>query len=1261
MAYESRLSLTVDTRTGQRSLKQLEGSLRDVDRAGGRTSRQVDRVGSDINRLRGMALAASGALAGLASAISVREIVQMSDAWQNAANQLRQVTNDTETLERVQRSLTDVARDTRSNFESTANLYARLARSTTELGLSQSDLIDLTTTINQSFAVSGATAGEAAAAITQLSQGLAAGALRGDEFNSVAEQAPGIMRAIAESLGMTIGELRSFAAEGGITAEIVVSALQEASSEIDATFGQSIATFGQRLENARTNLVEWVGESDRITSAVSTLGESIEGLSENLDTIATAAGGVALVVGGRLTASLVSVTAAKAAATQQAIAYLAALARMAGVSRVASAATGALGGAMALVGGPVGLAIVAAGSLYYFRDSLFASSSEASQAEQDIRGLASGFKDLTVAQIENERNSIESQMRKNADAIAEARLELERLREAQAGRRMTNTLVPGGTAGIVQETEIQAQINELNRLNEAHKDNIRQLNEREESLSKQNEERSEIRKRQAEAAAEAEIEAARRAAEAWNRVRQSSYDALHGLLDEIDPVGAELRQLTANIAIVQDAFARGFIDAEQADAIVNALNDPKQWEDAGKESAEAFINPWQSAADSVAQSLQDAIASGDWDSIGDAIGGALGSSIAAIVNKQVTDSLAKSITADSGMFAQIGAAFAGPIAGAVAGGVAQLAIAEVSGWLSSSGWDPTEARQAAQGTRTILGDMDAKSESIRRAVEGSESGIGQLVGINQNMLRALQSVQAGIGGASARVARGAGGTALPGVSAGAISGSDFALTGGVMPIFDATLGAAFDFFDKSLNFLSFGMFDLGGMLGGKSRQVDEGVQIIGGYIEDLIDDTIVNAYATFRVKKHAFSSTKTKERFQRIGGDVEQQFALVFESVFDSVEQAAMALGMGASSRMRSFRVDTQRLSLEGLSAAQQTAEIEAYFGTVFDNLAGYAIPWLDDFQQAGEGLGETLARVANQTMVTQEAVNRLGIQFSDLAGRELVVASERLMDAAGGVEQFITSMQGFIGNFASDAQKFELAYSDISRALAQSNLILPSTRDGYYDLLQAQNGATAAGAENIATLLRLQGVADQYYTYLEDAQSEALKAEEEMQRERLSLNRELLQIQRNAISESLREAEAASGAVERALAGLTIQSSSFARLSRDAALASLQGMAASGRIGDQGQLDRALSAATNIQAGEFSTMNDYIRGVSRTGETLRDLKWVTDQQLTREQRSLANIERQMEAMNEEISAVGRATAKHTAKTAKLLERIEVEGLEVRA
>ncbi len=350
---------------------------KDVESAGKRGAKGADELATSMGGASNAMRIATMAAAALGVTLGAREIIAYSDAWQSAANQLRLVTSSTMELEKAQTALMAVANDTRSSFESTANLYSRLSRATSEMGLSQSELLGITTTINQSFAVSGATAAEAAAAITQLSQGLAAGALRGDEFNSVAEQAPGIMRAIASSLNMTTGELRAFAAEGGITADIVVKALQQSADSIDQDFGKSVATFGQSMQIAKNNMMEFVGGSDAVTGAVSAAGGAVIALTKNLDALAEVLGAVVVLsaarlapaIGVQVVGALTAATAAMTASTVATTTYNAALMVTERTIIATTAAQRLMNGALALAGGPAGLAVLATYGIYRLADA----------------------------------------------------------------------------------------------------------------------------------------------------------------------------------------------------------------------------------------------------------------------------------------------------------------------------------------------------------------------------------------------------------------------------------------------------------------------------------------------------------------------------------------------------------------------------------------------------------------------------------------------------------------------------------------------------------------------------------------------------------------------------------------------------------------------------------------------------------------------------------------------------------------------------
>lgn len=309
-------AVEVDTTDLSRAEREMDGTRdaangakRGVDdfgdsatRAGRKVRTATERMERDMRSTSRATDMLRNAVSGLVGALGVREVIRYADAWQNAENMIRLVTDSTGELADMQERVTRTAIETRSSFEGTARLYSRLARSTTELKLSQDDLIGLTRTINQSFAISGATAEEASNAITQLSQGFQSGALRGEEFNSVSEQAPGILRAVSDSLKMNIGDLRDFAATGGITAEIVVNALQQASESIENDFSRSVATFGQQMEVARTQMTQFVGENSNVRSVVSGLGNLIVGVTGNINEHSTAFNAVTGAIGGAATA-----------------------------------------------------------------------------------------------------------------------------------------------------------------------------------------------------------------------------------------------------------------------------------------------------------------------------------------------------------------------------------------------------------------------------------------------------------------------------------------------------------------------------------------------------------------------------------------------------------------------------------------------------------------------------------------------------------------------------------------------------------------------------------------------------------------------------------------------------------------------------------------------------------------------------------------------------------------------------------------------
>lgn len=258
----------------------------------------------------------------LSAALSVQQVAQYANAWVDVNNKLVNAVRPTEQLADVTQRVFDISQETRSGLEATATLYGRLERATRSAGTSTEDLAKLTTTINKGLVVSGATAEEASSTMIQLSQALASGVLRGEEFNSISENGSRLAMALADSLGVTVGQLRAMAAEGKLSTDVVVKGLLSQGDVIAKEFGKTTQTMSQSLQVAGNNLQKFFGESSAVQSGVSVFSSAIVTASENIDALSIALTLAAAVMGGRYVGALTMATAAKVkelAATRQAI------------------------------------------------------------------------------------------------------------------------------------------------------------------------------------------------------------------------------------------------------------------------------------------------------------------------------------------------------------------------------------------------------------------------------------------------------------------------------------------------------------------------------------------------------------------------------------------------------------------------------------------------------------------------------------------------------------------------------------------------------------------------------------------------------------------------------------------------------------------------------------------------------------------------------------------------------------------------------
>lgn len=247
----------------------------------------------------------------LMAILSVQQVSQYADAWTTLNNKLANAIRPSELLVDVTERVFNITQQTRGSLDATASLYSRLERATREYGTSADDLAKLTTIINQGFVVSGATAQEAENAIIQLSQGLASGALRGEEFNSVNEQGNRLIVALADSMGVGIGQMRQMAAAGKLTTDVVVKGLLSQGVTIGNEFANTTTTISQALQVAGNNITKFFGENSTVKTGTAIFNDAVISVSENIGALSAILTGVAAVMGSRYVGALTMATAAK--------------------------------------------------------------------------------------------------------------------------------------------------------------------------------------------------------------------------------------------------------------------------------------------------------------------------------------------------------------------------------------------------------------------------------------------------------------------------------------------------------------------------------------------------------------------------------------------------------------------------------------------------------------------------------------------------------------------------------------------------------------------------------------------------------------------------------------------------------------------------------------------------------------------------------------------------------------------------------------
>lgn len=289
-SFQSEISRA--SRMGQDYYRTMQNGGRQSAAASREMRRALAEVTDQINTAKSSALNMAGAFAG---AFATGHLISLADEWNSVNARLKQASQSSDDFQVSQRELMAISQRTGTAFSDNASLFARSAASMREYGYSSEEVLKVTEAISTGLKLSGASTAEASSVITQFSQALAQGVLRGEEFNSVNENGDRVIRALAAGMGVARKDLKAMADNGKLTADKVVPALISqlgALRDEYAAMPDTVSSSATKVENA---FMAWVGGASEASGVTKTLSGVLNGIAGNIDTVATAAGALVAV------------------------------------------------------------------------------------------------------------------------------------------------------------------------------------------------------------------------------------------------------------------------------------------------------------------------------------------------------------------------------------------------------------------------------------------------------------------------------------------------------------------------------------------------------------------------------------------------------------------------------------------------------------------------------------------------------------------------------------------------------------------------------------------------------------------------------------------------------------------------------------------------------------------------------------------------------------------------------------------------------
>lgn len=268
----------------------MSGMIIDVKANSGQANKDIEKLNKSLEQIQKTTTNMSSSLSRLAvgfgtvfsAALTVGYIKNVTDSFTQMSNKIGQVTKGTNDLIYAQSQLQKISQRTLATNEASINIFNKLGISLEKSNASTEDMLTATEAIQKAIALSNTSAEAANAAIVQLGQGLASGTLRGEELNSVLEQTPRVAKAIADGLGLGVGQLRALAAQGGLTSDAVFGSLLSQAEKLNKEFSKLTPTFSQSFGSLKSSAKLFTSEFLKGVGGGVTLAALITNISNSL-------------------------------------------------------------------------------------------------------------------------------------------------------------------------------------------------------------------------------------------------------------------------------------------------------------------------------------------------------------------------------------------------------------------------------------------------------------------------------------------------------------------------------------------------------------------------------------------------------------------------------------------------------------------------------------------------------------------------------------------------------------------------------------------------------------------------------------------------------------------------------------------------------------------------------------------------------------------------------------------------------------------